>query len=76
MGNVSVENHVIHFVLGLLSAKFAYVTGAFLLYQLIDGLKFQYRVVTKGETTDDIPLDLLFFSFGALAPRLFRVNSE
>ena len=69
MGNVSVENHVVHFILGVASYWFGLVTGAFLLYQLIDGLKFRYRVVRNGADTDDIPLDLLLFSVGALLPR-------
>lgn len=68
-GNVSNLNHLIHFILGLASFKLNYITGFFLLYQLIDGFKFKYKVVREGKETDDIPLDLLFFSLGELSIR-------
>ena len=64
--NVSLLNHIIHFILGGISFKFYYITGLFLLYQLQDGFKFFYKVVRIGDNTDDIPLDLLFFSLGEL----------
>lgn len=72
MGNVSQTNHVVHFLLGMASVRFSYIAGVFLLYQLIDGIKFRYRVVLDGPHTDDLPLDLLFFSLGALAPRMLQ----
>ena len=68
-GNVSIMNHMIHFILGTLSYKFYYITGIFLVYQLIDGLKFKYKVVKTGPITDDIPMDLLFFALGELSMR-------
>ena len=43
--------------------------GIFILYQLIDGFKFSYKVVREGATTDDIPLDFLFFCLGELSTR-------
>ena len=72
-GNVSLTNHIIHFILGLTSFKYGFVTGLFLFYQLIDGLKFGYNVTYKKNESDDIPLDLLFFSLGALSMRLFFI---
>jgi len=72
MGNVSAANHVLHFLFGLLSARFSYVTGGFLLYQLVDGAKFGYRVVRTGPRTDDPPMDLLLYALGAVTPRLFQ----
>ena len=69
--NVSLFNHILHFTLGIISYKYYYVTGLFLLYQLIDGFKFKYKVVRTGKNTDDIPLDLLFFSLGELVMRYF-----
>jgi hypothetical protein len=69
MGNVSNTNHFIHFIIGLLSFKFHYITGVFLLYQLIDGFKFKYKVIRDGKVTDDILLDLLFFCLGGLSMR-------
>ena len=68
-GNVSSTNHIVHFILGIISFKIHYITGIFLLYQLIDGFKFNYKVVRDGEVTDDIPLDLLFFCLGELSMR-------
>jgi len=67
--NVSLLNHIIHFILGSISYKFYYITGLFLLYQLIDGFKFFYKVVRVGNNTDDIPLDLFFYSIGELSIR-------
>lgn len=68
-GNVSITNHIIHFILGVVSFRFGIVTGLFLLYQLIDGIKFGYNVTYKKNESDDIPLDLLYFSLGALSIR-------
>ena len=70
-GNVSITNHIIHFSLGVISFRFGIVTGLFLLYQLIDGIKFGYKVTYKKNESDDIPLDLLYFSLGALSIRIF-----
>lgn len=72
--NVSNLNHLIHFVIGMLSNYFNYFTGLFILYQLIDGFKFKYKVVRSGNNTDDIPLDFLFFSLGELFMRYIRKN--
>ena len=69
-GNVSITNHIIHFILGVISFRFGIVTGIFLLYQLIDGIKFGYKVTYKKNESDDIPLDLLYFSLGALSIRI------
>ena len=71
-GNVSLTNHIIHFILGLLSFKYSIITGLFLLYQLIDGIKFAYKVTYKKNESDDIPLDLLYFSLGALFMRFLK----
>ena len=72
-GNVSIKNHIIHFIVGIISFKIHYITGIFMLYQLIDGFKFGYKVTRLGVNTDDIPLDLLFFSIGELSIRyLFK----
>ena len=68
-GNVSNLNHFIHFIIGIISYKFNIITGFFLLYQLIDGFKLNYKVVRIGDKTDDIPLDLLFFCIGNLLIR-------
>jgi hypothetical protein len=68
-GNVSNINHLIHFIIGVISFKIHYITGIFMLYQLIDGFKFKYKVVRDGSVTDDIPLDLLFFCLGELSMR-------
>ena len=70
--NVSLMNHVIHFIIGLMSFHHSYITGLFLMYQLIDGLKFGYKVTYKLNKSDDIPLDLLFFSLGALSMRFIN----
>ena len=40
-----------------------------MLYQLIDGFKFGYKVTRLGFNTDDIPLDLFFFCIGELSIR-------
>lgn len=69
MGNVSIQNHIIHFIIGIISNKVPSLTALFLVYQLIDGFKFKYKVVRTGRTTDDIPMDLLFFSLGELFMR-------
>ena len=71
-GNVSNMNHLIHFIIGIISNKISYLTGLFLLYQLLDGIKLNYKVVREGLITDDIPLDLLFFSLGELSMRYLR----
>jgi len=68
-GNVSNINHFIHFIIGIISYKIPYLTGIFILYQLIDGYKFKYKVVRTGIMTDDIPLDFLFFCLGELSIR-------
>lgn len=69
MGNISNLNHLIHFILGIISSKFNFITPLFLIYQLFDGFKFKYMLTTTGEKTDDIYLDLLFFSFGGFSMR-------
>ena len=71
MGNVSNINHLIHFILGMLSQYYNYIVVLFLIYQIIDGYKFNYKAVRNGKYTDDIPLDLLFFALGALTVRYF-----
>lgn len=71
IGNVSLLNHIIHFILGIISFKYNLITPLFLLYQLFDGYKTNYNLVLIGSVTDDIPLDLLFFSLGALVTRYF-----
>ncbi len=68
-GNVSNINHFIHFIIGIISYKFNFITGIFILYQLIDGFKFNYKVVRFGDKTDDIPLDFFFFCIGNLLIR-------
>lgn len=72
MGNVSLINHIIHFTLGLMSNYYSYIVPMFLLYQIFDGYKFNYKVVLKGEKTDDIQMDLLLFSLGAISLRLLK----
>ena len=72
MGNVSLLNHIIHIILGILSNYYSYIVPIFLVYQLFDGYKFNYKVVLKGKQTDDIQLDLLFFSLGAISLRLLN----
>ena len=69
IGNVSNTSHLIHFIIGIISFKIHYITGIYMLYQLIDGFKFKYKVVRDGKVTDDIPLDLLFFCLGELSMR-------
>ena len=71
IGNVNIINHIIHFIIGAFSYNYSYITGLFLLYQLFDGFKFNYKVVRTGELTDDIPLDLLYFCLGELSVRYF-----
>ena len=66
------KNHLLHFIFGVISSKFYFISGIFLLYQLIDGFKFKYKVIREGPITDDIPLDLLFFSLGELTMRLIN----
>ena len=68
-GNVSVKNHILHFITGIISYKIHQITGFFILFQLIDGFKFSYKVVREGAITDDIPLDFLFFCLGELSAR-------
>ena len=72
MGNVSLINHIIHFTLGVLSNYYNNIVPIFLLYQIFDGYKFNYKVVLKGEKTDDIQMDLLIFSLGAISLRLVK----
>ena len=72
MGNVSLLNHVIHFILGILSNYYSYIVPVFLIYQIIDGYKFGYKVKLEGEKTDDIQMDLLLFSLGAISLRIFK----
>uniref|UniRef100_A0A6C0CPL9 Uncharacterized protein n=1 Tax=viral metagenome TaxID=1070528 RepID=A0A6C0CPL9_9ZZZZ len=72
MGNVSLINHIIHFTLGVLSNYYNNIVPIFLLYQIFDGYKFNYKVVLKGEKTDDIQMDLLLFSLGAISLRLLK----
>ena len=73
MGNVSLINHIIHFILGLLSNFYSIIIPLFLIYQLIDGYKFKYKVKLQGKNTDDIPMDLLLFSLGAISLRIINV---
>ena len=70
--NVSNINHGIHFILGIASYKYEIITGLFILYQLIDGYKFKYKVTRSGNMTDDIPLDFLFFCMGNLVSRFIK----
>ena len=70
-GNISTPNHIIHFLFGVASFKINYITPIFLIYQLIDGFKFKYKLKTTGLITDDLTLDLLFFSLGSLCIRYF-----
>lgn len=69
MSNVSKLNHLIHFILGMISSKYQIIIPLFLIYQLIDGYKFKYKVKRKGKKTDDLPLDLLFFAIGEIFTR-------
>ena len=73
MSNVSLINHIIHFILGLLSNFYSIIIPLFLIYQLIDGYKFKYKVKLEGKSTDDIPMDLLLFSLGAISLRMINV---
>ena len=72
MGNVSLINHIIHFILGILSNYYTYIVPVFLVYQIFDGYKFNYKVVLEGEKTDDIQMDLLLFSLGAVSLRFLN----
>ena len=72
MGNVSLLNHVIHFILGILSNYYSYIVPIFLIYQIIDGYKFGYKVKLQGEKTDDIQMDLLLFTLGAISLRFIN----
>lgn len=72
MGNVSLLNHIIHFVLGIMSNYYTYIVPLFLVYQLIDGYKFKYKVKLTGKKTDDIQMDLFIFSLGAIIIRLIK----
>lgn len=72
MGNVSLLNHIIHFILGILSNYYTYIVPVFLVYQIFDGYKFNYKVVLEGEKTDDIQMDLLLFSLGAVSLRFLN----
>tara|TARA_Y100000389_G_C17036115_1_gene305831 strand:+ start:66 stop:299 length:234 start_codon:yes stop_codon:yes gene_type:complete len=72
MGNVSLINHIIHFILGILSNYYSYIVPLFLIYQIIDGYKFNYKVKLEGEKTDDIQMDLLLFSLGAISLRIIN----
>jgi hypothetical protein len=69
MGNISNLNHLIHFILGILSIKYHFIVPIFLLYQIIDGYKFKYILTTSGKQTDDIYLDLLLFALGGFSMR-------
>ena len=69
MTNVSFLNHIIHFVLGVMSNYYSYIVPIFLVYQIIDGYKFSYKVKLKGKSTDDIQMDLLIFALGAISTR-------
>ena len=72
MGNVSLLNHIIHFVLGILSNYYSFIIPIFLVYQIIDGYKFNYKVKLRGKKTDDIQMDLLLFSLGAISLRAIK----
>ena len=72
MGNVSLLNHIIHFILGVLSNYYSFIIPLFLIYQIIDGYKFNYKVKLTGKKTDDIQMDLLLFSLGCVSLRLLK----
>ena len=72
MGNVSLLNHIIHFILGILSNYYSFIIPIFLVYQIIDGYKFNYKVKLHGKKTDDIQMDLLLFSLGAISLRAIK----
>ena len=72
MGNVSILNHIIHFILGFMSNFYSVIIPLFLIYQLIDGYKFNYQVKLQGKKTDDIQMDLLLFSLGAVSLRVLK----
>jgi hypothetical protein len=73
MGNVSILNHIIHFILGFISNFYSIITPLFLIYQIIDGYKFNYKVKLQGKKTDDIQMDLLLFSLGAVSLRILNL---
>lgn len=73
MGNVSFLNHIIHFILGVLSNFYTIIIPLFLIYQIIDGYKFNYKVKLQGKKTDDIQMDLLLFSLGAIFLRMINL---
>ena len=72
MGNVSILNHIIHFILGYMSNFYSIIIPLFLIYQIIDGYKFNYKVKLQGKKTDDIQMDLLLFSLGAISLRIAK----
>ncbi len=72
MGNVSLLNHIIHFILGIFSNYYTYIVPLFLVYQVFDGYKFSYKVKLTGKKTDDIQMDLFIFSLGAIIVRLIK----
>ena len=49
MSNVSKLNHLIHFILGMISSKYQIIIPLILIYQIIDGYKFKYKVKRKGK---------------------------
>lgn len=53
-----------------MSNYYTYIVPLFLVYQIIDGYKFNYNVKLTGNKTDDIQMDLLIFSLGAIMVRL------
>jgi len=69
MGNISNLNHIIHFILGIISSKYQFVVPLFLMYQLVDGYKLNYLLTRTGKQTDDIYLDLLLFALGGFSTR-------
>ena len=70
--NISLQNHIIHFILGMLAFKYHLITPMFLIYQLFDGFKFRYKVTRTGVQTDDLPIDLFFFVLGEISMRYFQ----
>ena len=74
MGNISNTNHIIHFVLGIISSKYQFIIPLFLIYQIIDGYKFKYILTTTGKQTDDIYLDILLFALGGFFMRYLKIE--
>ena len=72
MGNVGILNHIIHFISGYMSNFYSIIIPLFLIYQIIDGYKFNYKVKLQGKKTDDIQMDLLLFSLGAISLRITK----